>query len=59
MELRMAYRWAIAILLAAISAALMAGANFRIFLICLAGILLLGFVLREHDKAKRKRPDNE
>lgn len=59
----MVFRWVITIVLALISAALMAGPNFQNFLIYLAGILLLGLALRENEKAKKlrgeKRPDSE
>lgn len=47
-----AYHWALAIVLAILSAALMAGANFGRFIIYLAGILLLGFSLRQLEKRK-------
>jgi hypothetical protein len=63
MHFRTIYPWAIAIALALVSAALIAGANFPNFLITLAGILVLGFALRELEQAKRarsaKRSDEE
>jgi hypothetical protein len=50
-------RWVIIISLAVISAALMAGQSFGEFLTYLAGILLLGFILRQFEKVKG--PKNE
>nr|NUR37130.1 hypothetical protein [Sphingomonas sp.] len=58
----MAYRWVIAIFLALLSAALMAGPRLGDFLIWLAVLLLLGFGLREIEKTKRlksEKRDNE
>ena len=48
-------RWLLTLVLAVLAAALMARPNFGSFLAHLAGILLLGFTLREIDKAKRLR----
>lgn len=53
MKLQRAVYWAIVLSIAAVSAVLQAGANFGSFLIYLAGILVLGFVLRDLEKTKR------
>lgn len=59
----MVYRWALVVFLAILSAALMAGPNFGKFLIYLTGLLLLGFVLRKLENAKKlkgeRRQDND
>ena len=56
-------RWALIIFLAVLSAALIAGPHLGDVLIWSAGLLLLGLILRENEKAKKlrreKRPDNE
>jgi hypothetical protein len=62
-KLQKAFYWGIVLFLAAVSATLLAGPNFRSFLIYLVGILVLGFLLRDLEEKKRlkgkKRRDDE
>jgi hypothetical protein len=64
MESSAPYRWGIVIVLAVFAAAAWAGPNFLDFLYTLTLILLVGFLLRRHETAKRKirgekRRDND
>jgi hypothetical protein len=53
------YHWAIVIVLAMITAALMAGPNFGKFLVYFTGILVLGLILRQIEKTKKLKDKND